>query len=415
MRPVTSVTIMGAANGWTLICQVVILITLARTAPIETVGSYGLVLALLQPLYMLSLAGLRSNLAADAKHEIDLNTALALRLSLAALFGVVCLNGIWFWRPALLPIALPLIFLKAVEMIGDLAFGAAQRDGRIGAVARGWMLRGAVSLGAFALGLALSGSTTTALWAQASGVGCCVIFHDLRQAANSQFPRPCWRLDDLLGLFRATLPLGLSQWLVAAQMALPRLTLDALLGAAAVAVFMPVAYLERAAVTGTNAADLALGWRLARLWSADNRLEFYKILGWMMVLTGGAGGAILIGIAWYGESIVRFSFGSEYAETSAVLIWVTPAIILRICANVLQSGLIAQRRFGALGWVKAGLFAISIPVIWWSVSVNGLTGIGQALSGLALLRLLSLGSLMVLRSGYQKETMPLPKAAQSRG
>ena len=80
MRPVTSVTIMGAANGWTLICQVVILITLARTAPIETVGSYGLVLALLQPLYMLSLAGLRSNLAADAKHEIDLNTALALLL-----------------------------------------------------------------------------------------------------------------------------------------------------------------------------------------------------------------------------------------------------------------------------------------------------------------------------------------------
>ena len=409
-------TAMAVSNGVVLLCHLGILALLTRTIPLETVGAYGLLMALTQPAYMLLLLGLRGNLAADATRRIDFRDALALRGLMAGLFCIGGCGSVALWRPELLSVAAPLLLLKTVEMLGDLLFGAAQRAGDIPFVARGWALRGGVGLCGFGTGVAAFGSLDGALWVQVLCVSAAIALHDLPILQKLEVGlRPRWRKTAIHGLLAGSAPLGLSQCFIALQMALPRLIMGAVLGPVAVALYLPAAYLERAAVTGMNSFDQALGWRLARHWAAGERRAFSWLLARMFGFAAGVGAAGTLLIILGGGALVDAVFGKGYADTAALLLWIMPATALRLCANVLQSGIVAQRRFRMLGWLQGVLFTASLPAMWLGVTVGGLIGIAQAITLLALLRLAVLSGIFATAFAGQKGKVLPAKAVQSVG
>lgn len=399
----------GLANLVFLLSQLLVLSFLAALAPIEVVGQFGLVMALIQPVFMLFTMGMRPNIATDTNHQF----------SYAEFSGLVVLNGMAFVAVVLglvalidmrlMPMALPLVLQKLSELQNLLTYGALQRAGQLQVVARSLVLRGLVGTLVFGGVLWFTGSAVWAFWAQTGVWLVALIVVDMpRLNAFEAAFKPRLKPSSLKTVFVASWALGIGMFVTAMNMSLPRFVIGGQIGLVALALFTPVSQVQRAVLGLFESVEQTFVSRLSLLWSEGTGRGFYRVLGriFLAVLIVDALGIALA--VFLGEWMLRIAFGTAYSEASTILVWAAIAIAIRLLANTMQIGLIAQRRFGDFLSIQVCVLLVTAPAVWFSISQWGLNGAGIGLVVEALARFVLVGAVFAkgIREGQGKKMAP---------
>ncbi|QPH55954.1 lipopolysaccharide biosynthesis protein [Pontivivens ytuae] len=378
------------ANIAFVLSQFIVLWLIARFSDLETVGQFGLAMAILQPVFVLGRMGLRCGHATEIEQTYALSTYLRLSLMLAVASSVLCLAALASFRPDIVALAFPLAVAKAVELVSLTLYGAFQRSGALGHMARSLVLRSVAGTGLFAILLLYGTDVEAALWAQPLIWLLVFLLHDMPARPREGSLRPSLRAHGVLRLLRTNSSLGLGQFLSVLQMSVPRILIEVMIGSAALGLFTVIAYLQQAAMTVFDAVGQVITPRLARYWYAGQRAAFGQMLRSLMALAAACsllGGALGLAL---GPTMLEIAFGPDFADAGALLKWVLLTIGLRLLSAIAQSGLLSRRAFQTFGTLQATLFTLSIPCTLTLIHVGGLAGAGISLALMAAIRLLLL-------------------------
>lgn len=420
MRPdVRTDGALGNMIGWAMTGQVVyvlgqfaILALLTRYASVADIGRFGLAGAIATPVFFFFNLGLRYNTATDHWSRIAFADLLALRLvtSVIGLLTVLAIAVLLVPDPASRLILLVFALAKAIETVSDLMYGFFQKHSRLNLMARSMILRSLGSVVAAAAILFSGGSVPAALAGQfLAWVAVCIAF-DLPGALALERPaggigRPAFGRLHRLAL--DSLPLGIEGLLVHVSTGLPRLLLAGLAGLEALGYFTTVAYVYQAATTLQQSVNQAILGRLARDWQRGRAAQFYALL-LRLAITVCALSLIFAALAVpLGPAALGLAFGPEYAARDGLLALMFLAMAVTMPYSVLQTGLIAQRRFGAQAANRAVFAALVAAACYLGIAAFGVLGAALGLAAAASV-LVILTAAMLVHSG------PAPRGAATR-
>ncbi|KEP68733.1 hypothetical protein DL1_09105 [Thioclava dalianensis] len=358
--------------------QFLLLAGLARFGQLEDVGQFGLVSAIILPIYWFFNLGIRANQATDHRVEYGFACFLALRIPASLLAYAIIVGIAFLWLdPLARQVMLGFGAAKGIETLSELCYGAFQRADRMADVARSLALRG---MGGAALFWAMLGAGATpaagfgalaCLWAVvALGLDLPRAWR-LAQRDTSAQPRPSLR--QVADLARASLPLGITGALAALQGATPRYVIAHVLGLAALGQFMLVGYAMQAVTTLSNALGQSIMARLAYYDMRGDRAAFVRVLARVLGVIALASLGAALGAALWGDLVLAALFGAGYGALGDLLALVFGAAGISAAATILQTGLLARRRFSTI----LRLRALSV------ISVVCLAGAGALWLGLA--------------------------------
>jgi O-antigen/teichoic acid export membrane protein len=218
----------SGGQGVYVLSQAAILAALTRTFSVQSVGRYGLALAVVGPLQIMSNMRLRSLYAARGEGEFRFATYFSLSTATSAIVVLVApLLGNAAGH-ASVPIFTAVAISKAVESASDCFYGLYQHSSRFDLIGRALMLR-AVLGGVSGVTIAhFTHRLTDVVLSVAVGWALVFLTFDLRQgrrlAHGSLWPKyeAGKSLVQALRLARLAAPLGLSAGVAALSAVLPR-------------------------------------------------------------------------------------------------------------------------------------------------------------------------------------------------
>lgn len=387
-----------------LLCQWAILVLVARKTSAESLGQFGLALAILGPTFTLANMNLRGLLATDAAGRFPFAVYLAARVvaGMSALAAVVLVAWLLGTGPAWLGLLLSLGLAKFFEAVADLVWGLQQHCNHFARVGISSALHGSGMLGcamvaahfqptlpAIALGMLIGRLLVLVGWDLPCTAGLRV-----RPGAGQRRPGA----GELLAL---AWPLGITGLLVSLHSSAPRYLVQWYADSRALGVFCALAAFPQMTSPLFRSLEQTVSVRLARLLHVGRSREFWRLLGQTMA------GLLAVGIlavlaAWLaGRPLVQLVYPDEYAEQAWLLVPLMLAAAVAFQAGIIESALTCVRwTCGQLPLHAASLLGC-VAAGWWLVPRWGLGGAAASLLvGKAVFVLISLPVLKrVVRRG----------------
>ncbi len=382
-----------AGNVIYSVCQLGILIVLAKLGTAEMVGQFALALAIASPVMIFAgLSSLRIVQATDARSEHNFQDYLALRI-VTSVAGLLVVGGIAAFSQV--PGYTKLIVLavgiaKACENLSDVFGGLLQQHERMNLLALSAIIRGVLSLVAVSLGVYLTGSLAVGVAGMVAGWILSLVFWDMRVAGivlreeNKQSPRAAWRVHwnrpALVRLAAIAFPVVLAAALVSLTTNIPRYFIQQQLGLALLGVFAAMAYPMAAGTTLINAIGQSAMPRLARYYAqGDDRtltLLLVRLVGIAAAL--GLFGVTLVAIA--GRPLLALLYRPEYAEYDNVFLWLAIGTAIFLVSGLLGYGMNAVRYFRAQLFVAVAVMLVCAASCAVLVPRSGLLGAAIAVA-----------------------------------
>ena len=360
-----------------VLCQLTIVVSLARFGTVEDVGRFGLSTAITGPIFFFFSLGLRYNIATDTSSSFGFGTFLAVRLlgALGGLLTVAAIAGLTIRDPLTLTILALFALAKAVDLHSDLTYGVFQKHGKLRWVAMSQILRGTISAVLFIAIMILDGSPGLAFLTFFTVWLAVLLLHDLPRAFVLEgrvhriaSPKEIW------SLVWNSAPLGAAGFFAHLSASTPRLVIANLIGLEALGYFTSVAYFFQAANMLIQSVTHAIIGRLAKLWGEGNSRAFWLIMLRISAILFAL--AFIAGLAAIplGAHVLALFFGEDYRPYGILLVLMTFALAINVPAPVLETGLMAQRRFTAQ-LVNRIIFSILVAVFCpIAVILYGLNG-----------------------------------------
>lgn len=374
------------------ICQWLMLVVVARLGRPEMVGQFTLAMTVTTPFILLLGLDLRTIQATDQTNRFSMEDLLTLRVLLLAIaFAAIVACSAWCgYQPQTLQLILVMGIAKCIESISELCHGTMQQHERLEQMAKARILRGAVSVAALAVGLAVFQSLVLATL--------CVAVAWIGLLVGYEWPIACRLLHQAgqpTSLFRSRLQLGtlllhaIPTGILACQASLEqnllRLCVYGYLGERELGIFSAVASLVIAPTMIINAAHCAVLPRMAKhvanlQWDQTWRLIFKSCS------YGAALGSLAMLASWVvGGWALRLTFGPDYATHGPLLLMLMVASMIRFVTRPFAMGLRAVRRFWLLAALQGCSLAAVVPILILLVSRHGSIGVAYATVALALL------------------------------
>jgi O-antigen/teichoic acid export membrane protein len=350
---------MFVANVVYAICQWGVLICLAKIGSPEKVGEFGLGLAITTPVMLFTGLQLRTVQATDARRDYPLSQYVALTI-LSTLLGMIVIiilviTGKYNRDTALIIVAVGMG--KGFTNIGEAIYGMFQRIEKMDYVARGMMIQGIISVAAMGIVLLASRSAIwgAVSWAVAAGITlfayivptACLLSHDKRGMLTNENSKQVskWRHGTLLRLGWEALPLGIVTLLSSLEINLPRYFVAAQRGTSELGIFIALAYVTVGETMIGGSLSQAASPRLANYYVTGEK-EAFRHLILRLALLGALIAVIgIISVVVAGRILVTLLYSSEYADHSAILVWLTIGSSFTLVAMLLGSGIAAARRY----------------------------------------------------------------------
>ena len=376
------------------ICQLGILVVLAKLGTHEMIGQFALGLAIASPVMICAgLSSLRIVQATDARADHRFEDYLGLRV-LTTAAGLAAVAGILYftsYSPLTTGVVAIVTFAKAIENLSDVFGGLLQHHERMDLVALSAMLRGTLSLLAMSIGLYLSRDIFVAVSCLAFSWALTLILFDVRVGAallsaplrigsmgaalkivGDLLHRP-WNWRALITIGVLGLPVVIAAALTSFTINIPRYFVEHFLGIGELGAFAAIAYPMAVGVTVVNALGQSVMPRLARQYADGNRQEF---AGLMLRLVGvaaalGTSGVLLIQFA--GDLLLRLLYRPEYANYISVFLWLGVGTGLFLISGILGYGVNAVRHFRiqmcvSISVALVAMVACGLLVPWWHLT-----------------------------------------------
>lgn len=390
------------------LCQLGILVVLAKLGTQEMVGQFALGLAIASPVMICAgLSSLRIVQATDARAHHRFQDYLALRI-LTTIAGLMTVAGVLYfasYSPQTKGVVLIVAVAKAIENLSDVFGGLLQHHERMDLLALSAMLRGTLSLLAIGVGLYLTRDVLIAVSCFAFSWALTLVLFDLRIGAavlNGPFCigsasaalkrvgallRPPWNWRALIAIGVLGFPVVIAAALTSFTTNIPRYFIEHFLGIGELGKFAAIAYLMAAGITVINAIGQSAMPRLARQY-ADGDAQ--KFSGLMLRLVGiatalGIGGVLLIQFA--GRPILTLLYRPEYANYISVFLWLGVATGLLLISGILGYGVNAVRHFRIQMLVSIVVVVITAAACGVMIPRWHLTGAAMAITLAAILQI----------------------------
>lgn len=366
--------------------QWAMLMVLAKLGSPEIVGRFALAMAVTAPVVMFAALNLRSIVATDAGKKHAFGEYLGLRLlALGAAFlfiaGTALAAG--YDRGMLLTV-LVIGAAKCAESVSDILFGILQQHEKMGLISYSLLLKGLLSLVAFALAMLFSRSLLVAALGLAAAWTLTLAFFDLPNARacleEGESLRPLWTAPRLWAIVLLALPLGVAALLDSLLVNIPRYFVSALLGERELGIFAALSYVSIVGVRVVTALGESALPRLARYHQAGERERFTRLVGQMAgvgILLGG-GGVLVAAVG--GRLILTLLYRPEYAERGSLFVWLMAASALNYVGIFLGYALTAARRFTVQPVIAAAGSAVLALACLALIPGRGLTGVAMAVA-----------------------------------
>jgi len=394
--------------SWTLAASVVyataqwsMISAVAKLSSTIALGQFALGLSIAAPVFMLTNLQLRSVQATDARSEHSFADYFTLRC-LGAAAGVVLIVAIvvlTHYDKATSAVVLLVAVAKAVEQLSDVVAGLLQKFERLDQAARAQMVRGAGSAIVFALVLVTSHSLVAAVCASAATCAMVLLAYDFRLARRLAGGRGFLSSSrhSLKLLITVSLPLGVVTALAALNVNIPRYVVQHYLGAAALGIFVSVAYVLVATVNVVvNSMGQSASARLAQMFAAGDLAGFNGVLR-KLVLFGAAISLVGAPVAFLcGRPLLSLIYRPEYAQYAPLLAIMVAVAGVSAVGLILGFGVTATRRFRSqvpvIGAATVAGFAVAVGL----VPRHGLFGAALALLASAMVLILGYGAILAV-------------------
>lgn len=403
-----------------LASQWAILSSLTKLSDLKTVGLFGLALAITAPINFGLSLGLRQAQASDVNDQYIFSQYIGLRSLASIILVLACIIGVAIFNNSSAAIIVVGLYAvaKAIETYSDTTYGLFQKYERMDLAARSMIIRGLGALGFF-LGLFYLAGTRDAEALAAGIIGICLAWlavllcHDLptakrllatmghhapeagKQRPGAQSIRPTWNLSKIAPLFWHSLPLGISAFLIALQLNIPRYFIEWRLGGEALGYFTPMIFILSAGSQFINPLVRAAVPRLARHFAARRFSAFIQLIGKVAAFAAFCGLAAFLVAFFLGAELLTLLYSAEYAKMESVFALLMAAGILRYAASALQMATVAARRFRTQLAQQIGVLSASFAAGYLLIGPSGLIGAGWAvLAGAACHFLIVLGGMI---------------------
>lgn len=353
-------------SGLYHLCQLGVLVLLAKFTAAETLGQYLLGLAIATPVLQFFGLELRSALVADARSQFTPGTYHALRRFALLPAGLILLATLFFVADRELGSAgaalLAGVFaLRVTWSLADVGWGTLQRRERLDLLACSVGLRGVTLLLAFVAVLLVprtgdasgAGRAALGIWlATAASATILVLFDHPRTRGPSAGDRS-WSWTALGALARQTFPLGLVALVITLCDSFPRLMFESPQvpdGKAQLGYFGSLAYVTLAGNLIIIQASTAAAHRLSRYYQQDLR-AFLRLGARLTLAALGIGAAVVLLAKLCGQWLLTVLYTPEYAQFEGAFLTIVVAHGLALLTNV----------FG-VATTQMRLFWIQVPV-----------------------------------------------------
>ena len=347
-------------------CQWGMFVALARTTTAESVGQFALGLAVTAPIFLFSQFQLRGIQATDAREEFTFHDYFGLRLTTSTLaLAVAAVAGALGYGATTAWIILAVAIAKAIESLGDVFYGLMQRHERMDIVAVSRTLKGLLSLGVLWAVLWATGEVLFGVLAMAAAWGVVWLAFDGPKGMSllagelgggGWFPRPAFCFQKMAKLSKLALPLGLASVLTSLQTNVPRYFVEHYGGTSELGIYAALAYLVFAGGMVVMAMGQSATPRLAQLHAAGNHRAYFRLLRRLLGLGTGLALTGMCIAVFFGEYLLGFLYGEEYARKPAVLVWLMAGGGFAYLVSFSGCGILAARRF----FVQMPIMVVSV-------------------------------------------------------
>jgi O-antigen/teichoic acid export membrane protein len=379
-------------------CQWGILVVLARLGSPDIVGRFALGLAVSAPVFMFANLNLRAAIATDSRKDYHFGDYLALRLATSAL-ALVLITAIAFGARYGRETALVIVavgFAKMFESVSDIFYGLLQQHERMDRIALSMAMKGLLSLVALVVAVYVTGSVVWGSAGLAATWALVLLIYDIRsgtllrgitpesdRTSSSSPGRPCngprWSAPTLISLAGLSLPLGVSMMFISLGANIPRYFIARCLGERELGIFAALTYLMVAGTTVVSALAQSAVPRLAKYYASGNAQAYTALLIkllWMGAVMGGAG---LVAAVFAGKWLLFTLYGTEYARSVRVFIWIAVASAVSLEQWFLSNGMSAARQFRIQAPLYASTTAVTAVACLLLVPRWGLLGAALAI------------------------------------
>jgi O-antigen/teichoic acid export membrane protein len=395
-----NVSWMAVGEGVESLCKWGVLAVLTKLSNVETVGLFGLAMALTAPIILFFGLGLRQAQATDVRGEFLFKDYFRLRSTtnvLACLLVLLVGAGLGYSVETIIVVALVGLF-KAMTVQRDVYYGLFQFHHRMDFIARSKLIRGPLVLLFFAFGILLTGELSAGVVGMLAASLMVLLMFDRRHGrrflpnegamssperngASSECEK-FYRTDSIKRVIRLSLlvlPLGIVGVLGSLQANIPRLLVEANLDLAALGFFTGIVAIYGASTRLVNALAQAGSTRLARAFDSGNRLAFVRLLAKLGLLGVGLGGSAICVAYFFGEAVLSLLYTKDYGAYSTLFVFVMIAAFFRYLANLWQMGIVAARQFRLIGFIHLCSALVVVVSSMMLIPAHGLTGAAMAM------------------------------------
>jgi len=357
--------------------RIFIVVLLTRQFTSVEVGRVLYALAVVTPLSYLINMELRSVFVTDTQGQIKAGHCLMSRLVTNSILLLVLLMlcGIQWnnWGIGKSAIILLAGMVRGSESWADVYMGVFQKYEQM----KGWAISQAIKTTLVLLWVIFMPFWTDNIsWMLVGWLSATVVvvwFYDRVQAGRMVPIEPHWEANIGRQLVGRGFPLGVFVTLAILNQQVAQYFIEHELGYSAVAYYGVFMMYVSGMTTVQNGVNQAILPRLAQYFG-KNKLQFLKLLGVVLGVSGAAMLAGLIVVGWQGRAILIILNGEEYAEYASLFFLMICAGCLLLTGMILGDAIIACHRFKSR-MVAVGLgLVVNVIVCWRYVGDYGLKG-----------------------------------------
>lgn len=356
-----------AGDGGFALCQLGMLVVMARLGTQELVGQYAFGLAVASPIFLLFAFDHRTLLATHVGDDVEVNVHVTVRLATTATATIVAVLASWlFMSHGTAIVAMSIIASKAIDSFHDLIYGLYWRSNRMDYIAKSMLLRGIAGLAAFAVTLQFTPSVSAAVVALCAAWLMVLLVIDrpvVRHVVpNGSIPwwMPRWSSATARRLISLGFPAGILSWLVSLQTYVPRYFVPHDLGDAALGVFSALASIFIGLEMGVRSFNYAALPRLAEFAALRQNGSLSRLVRQLTTVGLVLAALLVAGSVVLARPLISLLFGASYAEHSAVFVILAFGFAIRTATMPTAMTLRAINAFWSLVVVQSltviGLF-----------------------------------------------------------
>lgn len=340
-------------------CQWGLIVIIAKLANPETVGEFSLGLAVSAPIIMFFNMQARSIQATDSKNDFHFSEYLVFRIltniaSFAVLTVVVLLSG---YKNETALIIMIIGFAKIFEATSDIVMGLFQKKEKMEFVAKSLMIRGGVSIIVVGSSLYITSNFLLSMVLLSITWGLNLFCYDLNvckqilskddmrgvEDRNFVIIKGC-KYKRILRIALLALPLGLVSMLLSLNVNIPKYFIESMMGKNELGLFTSMAYLVLIGSKIVNAIGQVVIPRLSNYYSLIKRKKFLRLFIQGGICCSCLGVAMIMLSVFWGEPILQFMYGPEYALHVDVFVWIMIAGLFEYISEFFWLAQIATRQ-----------------------------------------------------------------------